>query len=138
MESERYNIPIEDFNRLQSQYPNKGKNGDISKIAVEVVKLYFQAKLGTPIFKKAQAGGDIIVGINGIEKEYEIKGTEDYDLSFSKLKVSSQQCHDALEKGMLLIRVTNLRQCNVMLHFLKCGVDFTLHHEPRWSVKQLK
>lgn len=133
-----FTVPNKQFQQLQENYPNKGKNGDIAKITVEIVKLYFQSTNGNVIFKKAQNGGDVIVNIGGVETEYEIKGTEDPDLAFSKLKVSSTQSYDALVKGMILIRVTNIRQRNVTLHFLKCGIDFTLHHEPRWSVKQVK
>ncbi len=138
MKSEKFNLSIKEFNQLQKQYPNKGKNGDISKIAVEIVKLYFLSKTKNINFLKAKSGGDIIVEINGKETEYEIKGTEDTDIAFSKLKVSSQQSHDALVKGMFLIRVTNIRERNVTLHFLKHGVDFTLKHEPRWSVQEVK
>lgn len=138
MISYNYTLAIKEFNRLQKQFPNKGKNGDISKITVEIVKLYFQSISEGVIFKKAKAGGDIVVEIDGKETEYEIKGTEDPDLAFSKLKVSSTQSHDALIKGMILIRVTNVRQRKVTLHFLKYGTDFTLHNEPRWSVKQVK
>lgn len=138
MKSESFNLSIKDYDTLQKQFPHKGKNGDISKIAVEVVKLYFQSKNKNVSFGKAKVGGDIIVEIDGKETEYEIKGTEDTKISFGKLKVSSQQNHDALIKGMILIRVTNVRQRNVILHFLKHGIDFTLQHEPRWSVKQVK
>jgi hypothetical protein len=138
METESFNLPTEDYNHLQKQYPNLGKNGDISKIAIEIVKLYFQTKSTKITFKKAKNGGDIIVCNNEVEIEYEVKGTEDSELAFSKLKVSSQKCHDALKNGMVLIRVTNIRKYNVMLYFLKYGIDFTLHHEPRWKLQQVK
>jgi hypothetical protein len=138
MTSISYQLSNNDFIRLQELYPNKGKNGDIAKIAVEIVKLYFKSINSNAVFKKAQVGGDILVSLDGVEIEYEIKGTEDNNLAFSKLKVSSLKSHDALVAGIELIRVTNIRKPNVILHFLKFGEDFTLHPEPRWSVKQVK
>jgi len=83
-------------------------------------------------------GADLWVTTNGTTEAYEIKGTVDRDISWSKLKVSSRNCHDALVAGMTLIRVTGIGEAKMQLHFMKYGKDFSLVSEPRWSVKPIK
>ncbi len=123
---------------LLAQYPNKGKNGDIAKITVEIVKLYFLSLDPNTQFK---TGGrnqpDLTVTSNARETEYEIKGTEDGNISFNKLKVSSTYCYNKLIEGMEIIRVTNIRTNKVQLHFLMYGQDYTMVEEPRWAVKRI-
>jgi hypothetical protein len=129
----------EQLKLLLEQYPRIGKNGDIAKITVEVVKLYF---LSLDTNAKFISGGrnqpDITVLSNGASSEYEIKGTEDIDIAFSKLKVSSLYCYQKLIDGMEIIRVTSVRNKVVQLHFMKHDEDFTMKPEPRWALEPLK
>jgi len=139
MKTECFTLTDEQLNPLLQKYPNKGKNGDIAKITIEVIKLYFLSLNPKTLFK---TGGrnqpDITVIANGVSTEYEIKGTEDDEISFGKLKVSSKYCHEKLTKGMIIIRVTNIRNNNMQLHFLKYGLDYLMKEEPRWSVHAIK
>jgi hypothetical protein len=138
MRKETFSLENEQLKQLLEKYPNKGKNGDIAKITVEVVMHYFLSLNPNTKFK---IGGrnqpDITVISNGNSIEYEIKGTEDDDISYDKLKVSSTYCYQKLKEGMEMIRVTSIRKDQVKLYFLKHGEDFTMHEEPRWSVKQI-
>ncbi len=115
-----------------------GKNSDIGKMALEIVKLYFKSVDAGAEFSSGKNGADITVMSNSIETSYEVKGTQDRNIAFAKLKVSSQACHDALVNGMEIIRVTNIRENDVKLHFLKHGVDFCLEPEARWALKKIK
>ncbi len=130
-------ISEEQLAGLKASYPIKGKNSDIGKMAVEMVRLYFLSQHSAIIFKPCTTGGDIITCVNDLENHYEIKGTESSDIAFSKLKVSSWHCHNALVAGMELVRVTNIGNTQVQIHFMKYGEDFQLESEPRWSVKRL-
>jgi Holliday junction resolvase len=127
------------LNHLLHTYPNKGKNGDIGKFSVEVVKLYFLSLNPNITFK---TGGrnqpDIIVTDGNNSTEYEVKGTEDSDIAFNKLKVSSKYSYNKLITGMEVIRVTKIRNKKVKLFFLKHGKDFTMKEEPRWSITEIK
>lgn len=138
MEIINFLITEDQLNQLIHQAKD-GKNSDIGKMAIEVVKLYFLSidpNVEFTIGRKSEP--DITVMSHGVSKCYEIKGTQDKDISFSKLKVSSQDCHDKLKNGMEIIRVTNLRNKDIRLVFLKYGIDFILEPEPRWAVKKIK
>lgn len=126
---------LEALNRLYKP----GKNSEIGKYAVEIVKLYFTEKYKIDPNKNIDTKNkpDIIITHNGVSTPYEIKGTEgneDEKINFTKLKVSSKYCHDELKNGMEIIRVSNIRQQNITLRFLKYGVDFELKQEARWAV----
>lgn len=138
MKSVQYTVPQETLDFLLNRFPNDGKSSHIGEIAIGVVKAYFESIDHTVKFEKGQNGADMCVISNGETKNYEIKGTQSSNLDFNKLKVSSKQCFEALRDGMEIIRVTNVRQNEVQLHFLKFGVDFDLIPEDRWSVKEKK
>ncbi len=94
-----------------------------------------EAFLDVTVNKK---GIDIATNIDGLIENYEIKGTADKNISWNKLKVSSQGCFDHLANGMTLIRITNIGSTNMTIYFLKYKVDYELIPEPRWSVVQLR
>ncbi|NNV57197.1 hypothetical protein [Limnovirga soli] len=135
MKSVSFEIPTEQLNKLLEMYPNKGKNSDVGNIAVMVAELYFKSLDPDSIFTRGSI--DLQVTSKGRTENYEIKGTEDADIAWAKLKVSSRQCYDELVAGMILIRVTNIRNAKVILHFMKYGEDFTMVEEPRWSIKKV-
>jgi hypothetical protein len=138
MTTVNFSISDEQLNELLSLYPNTGKNSDVGKLAVEVAKLYFLTLNAMTSFVTNKNGIDLTVEANGIIEKYEIKGTTDKDISWSKLKVSSQNCHDHLVNGMTLIRITNIGSTAMTFHFLKYQEDFELIPEPRWSVVRTK
>jgi hypothetical protein len=133
-----FHIPTEKLTELKKLYPNMGKNSHVGEMAVRIVELYFQQSDPEARFKVIKGGGDLAVDSNGCTRNYEVKGTVDADISWSKLKVSSKECHDALKEGMTLIRVTSVGESKVYLHFLQYGTDFTLAEEARWAVKRIR
>jgi hypothetical protein len=136
MQTVDFSIPQESLETLIKNSKD-GKNSDIGKMAVEVVKLYFKSLDSMVEFQIGKNGADITVYLDGKKTDYEVKGTQDATIAFSKLKVSSQPCHDALINGMELIRVTNIRNSDMKISFLKHGIDFQLVEEPRWAVKKI-
>ena len=138
MTTVNFSISDEQLNELLSLYPNTGKNSDVGKLAVEVAKLYFLKLNAMTSFVTNKNGIDLTVEANGIIEKFEIKGTADKDISWSKLKVSSQNCYDHLVDGMTLIRITNIGSTAMTFHVLKYQEDFELIPEPRWSVVRTK
>jgi len=139
MRTEAFTLSDEQLSVLTTRYPNRGKNSDIGKLAVEIVKLYF---LSINIDTEFEIGGrnkpDICVILEDSISEYEVKGTESVDVSFNLLRVSSRFCYERLIKGMEMIRVTGIGRRQVGLHFLKYGEDFTMIPEPRWTVRPVR
>lgn len=123
---------------LLTKFPNLGKNSDVGKYSIEVVKMFFLSKDSTSSFSICKGGADLEVKQGNNSQQFEVKGTIDSEICFQKLKVSSQGCHDALINGIILIRVTNVGQLKMKMHFMKHGVDFLLVPEPRWAVVKVK
>jgi len=135
----QFSISKKELNDLNRKYPESGQSNSIGNMAIEIVKLYFLEKLSGVSFKTGKKGADItVISKSKKETNYEVKGTEDPNIAFKKLKISSKQCHDDLVKGMEIIRVTNIRQRKMNLYFLKHNVDFILDIEPRWKVIEKK
>lgn len=138
METFDFLITERERNDLLSLYPNLGKNSDVGKYSIEIVKLYFLSKNPSTKFSVCKGGGDLEIETADDFEEFEVKGTVDENICFQKLKVSSTDCHNSLVSGMTLIRVTSIGQLSMKLHFMKHGVDFVLVPEVRWSVKSIK
>lgn len=138
METIEFSITQKQLDDLRTLYPNMGKNSDVGKLAVEISKLYFLSINPNTTFVVNKKGIDIATNINGSVENYEIKGTADKNISWNKLKVSSQGCFNYLTNGMTLIRITNIGNTNMTIYFLKYKVDYELIPEPRWSVVQLR
>lgn len=137
MEKEIFKIAKEDLFQLQALFPNMGKNSDIGALAVEIAKRFFKKKFDNIKFITAK-DVDLCFEVDGKIFEYEIKGTTDDNIAWSKLKVSSKNCHDKLENGMPMIRIINIGQTDMTIYILKFGDDFILKQEDRWSVCQIK
>lgn len=133
-----FSITQDELKSLLSLYPNTGKNSDIGKLAVEIAKLYFLSLNEKTTFIINKNGIDLSTIINGISENYEIKGTVDKEISWNKLKVSSQNCYNHLTNGMTLIRITNVGSTQMTIYHLNYDVDFELVPEPRWSVVRKK
>ncbi|MFN8290191.1 MAG: hypothetical protein U0U70_08045 [Chitinophagaceae bacterium] len=138
MQSYEFSISETQLATLLELYPNTGKNSHVGNIAVKVVELYFLDRYPGVIFNRGKSGADLEVNVNGKVDRYEIKGTIDNSISWSKLKVSSQDCYDCLMAGMTLIRVTSIGKTDMTLHFMKYGEDFTMEPEVRFAVKPIK
>jgi hypothetical protein len=133
-----FSIPKAELKALLKRYPNTGKNSDIGKLAIEIAKLYFLSLNKATTFDINKNGIDLSTLLKGKVNNYEIKGTADKNISWSKLKISSQNCHDLLINGMTLIRITNIGTIDMKFYFLKYNNDFELVPEPRWSVRPRK
>ena len=134
MRTEDFKIPEEYLNKLIMDSKD-GKNSHIGNLAIEIVKLYFLSMDPNTQFvlgKRNQP--DITVKSKGNSCEYEVKGTQNSDIAFGQLKISSKYCYQKLVNGTEIIRVTNLRKVDMQIHFLKYGEDFIMKEEPRWAV----
>lgn len=137
MKSIHFEISEEKLATLLKSFPNMGKNGDVGKMAVELVKEYFLSLDDKASFITGKKGIDIQVTYLGLTENYEVKGTADNSIAWSKLKVSSQDCFNLLANGMQLIRVTDVGKTKITLYFMEYGIDFVLKSEARWSVKKI-
>nr|WP_315176022.1 hypothetical protein [uncultured Flavobacterium sp.] len=135
MKGHNFEITPQKLNELLGLFPNLGKNSDIGKFAVEVAKLFILSLNPNSTFN-TKRGVDLSVTLNGIEEDFEIKGSAANDIGWNKLKVSSQFCHDNLINGMNIIRVTNIGQINMTIYYLNHDEDFELVPEVRWTIKK--
>lgn len=130
-----FEITTQKLNELLGLFPNIGKNSDVGKFAVEVAKLFILSLNPNSTFN-IKRGVDLSVKVNGIEEDFEIKGTAANHIGWNKLKVSSQFCYDNLINGMKIIRVTNIGQTNMTIYYLNHDEDFELVPELRWTIKR--
>lgn len=133
MREVEYSISDALYEQLTEKFNKAGKNSHIEQKAIAIAKEYFLTIQPDAQILPGNGGGDLIVRYEEQDTLYEIKGTEANDIAFSKLKVSSQACHDSLEAGMELLRICKVGQKTVRLFFMKLGEDFLLKVEPRWG-----
>ena len=129
-----FEISPSELDRLKALYPKEGKSADVGRFAEAVAKLYLSSIKPGVEFQKGTDGADLKMIYDGIVEQYEIKGTSDSKIAWSKLKVSSQRCYESLKNGLTLLRVTNIGKPVMKLYFLKFGEDFDLVVEARWAV----
>jgi hypothetical protein len=137
MISYNFKLSSEELVHLLKMYPNLGKNSDVGKIAVEVAKLFLLSLNSQTLFI-SKRGIDLTASINGVVEDFEIKGTAANNISWNKLKVSSQFCYDNLVNGMSIIRVTNIGNLDMTIYYLKHDEDFLLIPEARWTIRRIK
>jgi hypothetical protein len=107
--------------------------------AIEFCKVHLRrSDPGVTFMKEAGKAADLrFRRSDGIETDIEVKGTEAVGIAWAQLKVSSQQSHDRLKDGMPLWRVAAIGSRTVKLFVMRCGDDFEMVPEPRWSVHPL-
>jgi len=137
MISHIFSISEEQLENLLQQYSNIGKNSHVGNLAVEIAKLFLLYLNPNTTFLTTR-GIDLTANIDGNIENFEIKGTSSNDVSWDKLKVSSQFCHDNLVNGMKIIRVTNIGKTNMTIHYLSHDEDFILIPELRWTVRKVR
>lgn len=108
--------------------------------AIEIVKKYLRDNYGRSVEIKDGGikGADLCVLFKDREEGeelIEVKGTSKPTVSWSQLKVSSQQSYDNLCKGIPLYRVTDVNSRTPRILILKHGQDFVMEPELRWAVK---
>lgn len=112
--------------------------GKTADKAIEIVKKYLRDRYGQNIHISVGGfkGADLRVVFEDERKELiEVKGTLKTNVSWSQLKVSSQQSHDNLRKGIPLYRVIDVGSRTPRILILKYGQDFIMEPEPRWAIK---
>ncbi|WP_309613992.1 hypothetical protein [Flavobacterium sp.] len=132
-----FSISEEQLEILLQQYSNVGKNSHVGNLAVEIAKLFLLSLNPNTTFLTTR-GIDLTANIDGNIENFEIKGTSSNDISWDKLKVSSQFCHDNLVNGMKIIRVTNIGQINMTIYYLTHDEDYTLAPELRWTIRKVR
>ena len=107
--------------------------------ALAIAQKYLISKYGARAeITEDREGADIRVTIDGKTERIEVKGTVSPTIAWQKLKVSSQQSHDALASGDASIyRVVDVDSANPRIYILNYGEHFTLEPEPRWAVKRV-
>ncbi|AXE17883.1 hypothetical protein DR864_09135 [Runella rosea] len=130
-----FELTLDELREISTLYPNIEKNSHVGHWAVYIVRKYYLSLDSNATFTNGKNGADIEVNYLGKTESFEIKGTNDKGLGWGKLKVSSLPCYNALVNGMKIIRVSNIGNPNVTLHFLEYNKDFTLEVEARWTIK---
>jgi hypothetical protein len=118
---------------------NKTKSLTTEQKALAIVRGLLKTAYGEDVLiEEDRDGVDLRVTIDGKTERIEVKGTQDFDIAWQKLKVSSKKSHDALVSGDASIyRVVDVDSANPRVYILTHGEDFTLEPEPRWAVKRI-
>lgn len=138
MTTHEFELTASQLEEILLEHPNMGKNSHVGNAAVKIVRLYFKSIDQNVTFGNGKAGSDIEVRFTDRVEHFEIKGTADAKFTWTKIKVSSQPCHDALVEGMKIIRVTSVGTLNPKLYFLQYGEDFLLKLEARWTITRIR
>jgi hypothetical protein len=140
MESFRITLSPAQFAELNECFPVSQGSAQIGKRAVELIKIHFVGRDPDCKFVPAKRGADLAVVVGeSPARQFEVKGTSGSEIAWQKLKVSSKPSYDLLTSGeATVLRVTNVFGQEPVVHELKCGRDFRLDHEPRWSVKPVR
>ena len=128
----------EEYNTLNTAFPRNMQSAKVGKRAIELVKIYFKKKYPGCSFISPQRGADLKVTHDNGTEEMEIKGTEAADISWAKLKVSSNQSHALLTNGMPLYRIVSVYDRHPRIIVMSCADDFEMIPEPRWSLRPRK
>lgn len=125
---------------LNERFPLSQGSAEIGKRAMELVKLHFLARHLDCKFVAARAGADLAVVVGeGSAQQFEVKGTSGRGIAWQQLKVSSKPSHELLTSGeAAVLRVTDVFGQEPVIYELRCGRDFRLDPEPRWSVKPIR
>jgi len=140
MDHFRIELTTDEFERLNSEYPESNGSGLIGKRAEELVKIHFRKKHPQCIFTDAPSGADLhVIFSNGVPPQsIEIKGTASTGIAWQQLKVSSTSSWELLTKETIPVyRVCAVFSRIPTIYVLQHGRDFILVPEPRWTFKRL-
>lgn len=130
-------LPDDLFNRLDNAFPQGPKNNSTRDRAIQIVRYWLSQQPDIQIADIPNApGADITYTNTGKEFHAEIKGTEDEEMAWSKLKVSGQPSYDGISAGWPVYRVCAVFSHRPKLHIIKIQEDFTLIPEARWRFQQ--
>lgn len=140
MNQVKVNLSNEEYEKLEAQFPRGEGSALIGNRAKEIVKLHFRCEDPTCRFVPPELGADlkVVFSTDRPSTTLEIKGTEQSDIAWQQLKVSSEHSYRLLtEKKIPLYRVIDVFGRNPSIYILIHGVDFELAPEPRWSIKRI-
>ena len=105
-----------------------------AKKAEHIVRMYLHQKHGREVnIEHDNNGADLRVSVGCETERIEVKGTKDTGISWGKLKVSSQQCYEALEsRAARLYRVVDIDSATPRIYILEYDAHYRLVREPRW------
>ena len=84
-------------------------------------------------------GADLKVYLDGKIIRIRVSGTDAPAIAWNLMDVSSQETHDALKSGkVVMFRVVDVDSKTPHIYVLKHGRDFYLEQDPRWSVKPVE
>lgn len=99
--------------------------------AIEICRIHFRRMDTRATFPPPAKGADLRIRFpNGAETDIEVKGTEKVGLAWNQFKVSSQQSHDLLMRGIPLYRVTEVGSRTVKVFVMRYGADFDVTRAP--------
>ncbi len=97
--------------------------------AIEICRIHFRRVDARATFPPPAKGADLRIRFpNGAETDIEVKGTEKVGLAWNQFKVSSQQSHDLLMRGIPLIGSQKL--VHAQSKFSSCATALTLKCHP--------
>jgi hypothetical protein len=111
MERQPVELTGDEYERLNTKYPESEGSSVIGKRAEEIVKIYFRKRDPQCQFAKPPKGADLHVVLSGEAPSLviEVKGTKSAEVEWQQLKVSSQHSRDLLaEKRVPVYRVTGV------------------------------
>ncbi len=141
MEHYRVELTDEEYERLNSEYPESNGSGLIGKRAEEIVRIHFRRTHPRCTYANAPSGADlqVIVSDDSLSLSIEIKGTASSGIAWQQLKVSSTHSWELLSKQAIPVyRVCAVFSKAPSIYVLQHGRDFLLVPEPRWTFKRLQ
>jgi hypothetical protein len=128
-------LPEEEFERLNSEYPFTMQSAKVGQRSVEIVKWHFKTIDPNCNFDNSQTDVDLRVTSKTNIYDIEIKGTADEDIAWMKLKVSGKRSYQKLKNGMPIYRVCNVYSKKPRIFILNYNDDFEMMPEDRWSIR---
>ena len=107
--------------------------------AEKIVRKYLDREHGDVKVVPDPDGADLKVYLDGKIIRVRVSGTDAPAIAWNLMDVSSQQTHDELKRGkVVMFRVVDVDSQNPRIYVLKHGRDFYLEQEAKWSVKPVK
>jgi hypothetical protein len=135
----KFELPADLFNCLETAFPQGPRNNSTRDRAIHIVRHWLLQQEDTQIVDIPTApGADLTYTHAGKEFHIEIKGTEDVEIAWSKLKVSGQPSCDGISGGWPVYRVCGVFSRQPTIYIMKNLEDFILVPEPRWRFREIK
>lgn len=141
VEHHRFELTSDEYDRLNSLYPQSKGSSLIGKRAEEIVRIHFRRNDPRCQFEAVPKGADLHVVSSDRSRSavIEVKGTASPGVAWQQLKVSSQHSWRLLaEERVPVYRVSRVFERVPSIYVLLHGQDFILEQEPRWTLKRIQ